>query len=81
MYFDSLAAAWDMTGHGPFVWSAYALTFSVLTYLIVAPLRRFRAGIRFVRADINRNLQGAAKGSPAQSGEHSAAVGVNSHAP
>ncbi|MDB6062970.1 MAG: heme exporter protein CcmD [Verrucomicrobiaceae bacterium] len=42
MQFDSIAAAWAMGGHGPFVWSAYAITAFTLIALIVAPLQRQR---------------------------------------
>lgn len=42
MYFDSLAALWAMDGHGPYVWSAYAITFAVLIALPVVALKRHR---------------------------------------
>ena len=42
MYFDSLTAAWDMAGHGPYVWSAYAITLAVVASLIILPHRRAR---------------------------------------
>ena len=38
MYFESLAAAWDMDGHGLYVWSAYALTALPLVLMAVALL-------------------------------------------
>ncbi len=31
-----------MAGHGPYVWTCYAITFSVLGYLVAAPLLRQR---------------------------------------
>lgn len=42
MYFDSLAALWAMDGHGPYVWSAYTISFIVLTALPVLALKRHR---------------------------------------
>lgn len=35
MYFESFAALWAMEGHGPYVWSAYGVTFMVLLALVV----------------------------------------------
>jgi heme exporter protein CcmD len=32
--FDSLVAFWEMSGHGPYVWGAYAIFFSVLIALL-----------------------------------------------
>lgn len=40
MQFDSLAALIAMDGHGPYVWSAYAIALITLVALIVAPWRR-----------------------------------------
>lgn len=80
MYFDSLAAAWDMAGHGPFVWSAYVLTFGVLVCLVVAPVRKFRAGIRGIKADLHRRRHDdSPAGKPLES-ERSAHPGDHSHA-
>lgn len=42
MQFDSLAGIWDMGGHGPFVWSAYAIAAFTLIALLVAPWQRRR---------------------------------------
>lgn len=42
MQFDSLAEFIAMGGHGPYVWSVYAITTVVLVALVVAPLRRRR---------------------------------------
>ena len=30
VYFESLSEFWNMTGHGPYVWSCYGLFFSLL---------------------------------------------------
>lgn len=46
MQFDSLAALWSMQGHGPFVWSAYAIAAATLIALVWLPLQRQR---RFFR--------------------------------
>jgi len=54
VYFDSFAAAWAMAGHGPFVWSAYGLTFITLAYLIFTPLRRSRMTMLSIRAELKR---------------------------
>lgn len=40
--FASLAEFLSMSGHGPYVWAAYAVTLIVLLALAVAPLRRLR---------------------------------------
>lgn len=44
MYFENFTALIHMDGHGAFVWSAYAITFIVLTTLVISPMvkkRRF----------------------------------------
>ena len=40
MYFDSLAAVMYMEGHGIYVWSAYAITFVLLSWLLWSPAQR-----------------------------------------
>jgi heme exporter protein D len=50
MQFDSIQAALEMGGHGPYVWASYIITFFVLTYLFVSPLRRASK----TKADIRR---------------------------
>jgi heme exporter protein D len=50
MYFDSLAQLWHMDGHGPYVWSAYAIVLLVLIGLVRAPLARRRRALERVRA-------------------------------
>lgn len=35
--FDSWAAFWAMGGHGPYVWSCYALVLGIMLYLAVMP--------------------------------------------
>lgn len=46
MQFDSLAALWEMKGHGPFVWSAYAISAATLIAIVWLPLQNQR---RFFR--------------------------------
>ena len=45
--FDSLDAFLAMNGHGPFVWSAYAITLSLVIFLIVHPILQKR---KFLKA-------------------------------
>ena len=40
--FENLADFMSMSGHGPYVWFCYFVTFACLVYLIVAPLQRRR---------------------------------------
>lgn len=54
MYFDSLAAAMSMEGHGLFVWSAYGLTAIALATLLSLPSRRLRQHWRWIEADRRR---------------------------
>ena len=49
MYFASLAQLWSMDGHGPYVWTAYAIVVSVLVALVSEPLRRRRRLLNRVR--------------------------------
>lgn len=44
--FGSIADFIAMNGHGPFVWSAYAITFAVLIFLLVSPLLQKKAFIK-----------------------------------
>lgn len=49
MYFESMAALWAMAGHGPYVWTAYGISFVVIAALVLVPLRqvkRFKADER-----------------------------------
>ena len=54
MFFDDLASAWYMDGHGVFVWSAYGVTAMVVLYLLLAPIRRNGQQITAIRADLIR---------------------------
>ena len=49
MYFSSLAQLWSMEGHGPYVWSAYAIVVTVLVLLVLEPVRRHRRLLAAVR--------------------------------
>ena len=42
MQFENLHDLWTMSGHGPFVWSAYAIALVVLIGILYAPLARQR---------------------------------------
>lgn len=44
--FESIADFIAMNGHGPFVWSAYAITFAVLIFLLISPLLQKKAFIK-----------------------------------
>lgn len=54
MYFDSWQALLAMEGHGPYVWSAYAITLIVLLWLLLAPMLRRRQLIADIRAQERR---------------------------
>ncbi len=54
MQFDSLAALWQMGGHGPYVWSAYGIGVVTLIVIIIVPLQRSRRIIAEVRAGEQR---------------------------
>jgi heme exporter protein D len=53
MHFVSLAALWHMEGHGPFVWSAYAIVFVVVASLAMASRARSRTVLQRVRRRID----------------------------
>lgn len=54
MQFDSLAALWQMGGHGPYVWSAYAIGVITLVAIIVVPLQRSHRIVAELRAGEQR---------------------------
>ena len=54
MYFESLTAALSMNGHGPYVWSAYAITLVIVVGLMVGPWRKARASRRRILAEQRR---------------------------
>lgn len=49
MYFDSFGDLWSMAGHGPYVWSAYAIVALVIVVLVREPLLRRRRLLERVR--------------------------------
>ena len=49
MYFDSVADALAMGGHGVFVWGAYGISFVIIFFVLLRPvmsIRTLNAGIR-----------------------------------
>jgi len=65
MQFDSLAATWQMAGHGPYVWFSYAIFLVVLVALIWSPLARQRRLLRELRdAERRRDARAAASSQP-----------------
>ena len=54
MYFDTWQALRAMDGHGPYVWSAYAITLVVLLWLLLAPLHRRRRLMADIHAQERR---------------------------
>ncbi len=48
--FDSLQDFLLMSGHGPYVWSAYVVSIAVMLWLVASPLRRRRQ----ILADVQR---------------------------
>jgi heme exporter protein CcmD len=49
MYFDSVADALAMGGHGAFVWGAYGITFVIIFFMLLRPVMficSLNAGIR-----------------------------------
>ena len=49
LYFDSVADALAMSGHGVFVWGAYIISFVIIFFVLMRPvmsIRTLNAGIR-----------------------------------
>lgn len=44
--FESLADFMTMSGHGPYVWACYAITFVALIFLVVNPVLQKKALIK-----------------------------------
>lgn len=53
--FDSLQDFLQMSGHGPYVWSAYAISFAVMLWLVISPLRRRRLLLLELRRQQHRD--------------------------
>lgn len=49
MYFVSWQALWDMSGHGSYVWSAYAISFLIILTLVIHPLRKKQQVLRAIQ--------------------------------
>lgn len=47
--FESFADFMTMSGHGPYVWACYGITFLIVSYLLVSPVRQ--------KAALKRQLQ------------------------
>ena len=62
MSFDSFSDFLAMGGHGPYVWSVYAVALGVVLLIITGPLRRRR---RFFREQAARARRDAASVAPA----------------
>lgn len=59
MYFDSFADFLAMGRHAPYVWSAWGLTFVIVLWNIIQPLRQRRRLLQEQAAQLRRE-QGAA---------------------
>ncbi len=66
MQFDSLTALWQMGGHGPFVWTAYAIALITLLALVIVPLQRSRRIVAELRAGEQRRTARARSAAPTQ---------------
>lgn len=55
MRFDSFAELLSMSGHGPYVWSAYAIATVVLAANVVWPLMAARRNIAALREAAQEN--------------------------
>jgi len=67
MQFDTWQALWQMNGHGPFVWCAYAIALCTLTAMVWSPLARRR---RFFveQRGIERRRSARAQSAPIEAG-------------
>ena len=54
MQFESMAAAWEMGGHGPYVWAVALLTVAVAAWLLLVPVMGSRRLIKEQRAALRR---------------------------
>ena len=54
--FESIQEFIQMGGHGPYVWSAYVISLSVLIWLIVSPLRRKTKLLKDIAREQQRDL-------------------------
>ena len=68
--FESLSDFIQMSGHGPYVWSAYLISLVVLVWLVVNPLLRRK---RFLREMIRQQQRELARQQSAEQASDSAA--------
>ena len=54
MYFDSVADALAMGGHGAFVWSAYGITFLIIFFVLLRPVMSTRTLNAVIRHEARR---------------------------
>ncbi|QIB64407.1 heme exporter protein CcmD [Kineobactrum salinum] len=59
MYFESLAAALAMDGHGAFVWSAYLITLVVVVFMLYLPRHREKQILRRLEGQHRRDSRAA----------------------
>lgn len=48
--FENLSDFFLMNGHGPYVWSSYAITFTVIAIMVSLPVMRRKTLIKLQRA-------------------------------
>ena len=65
MYFENVSALWHMAGHGPFVWSAYAIAALVLVLQWLIPIRRSQRLLREYSRRLQREQAMAARANTA----------------
>jgi len=59
MQFESVAAALDMAGHGPYVWAVTLITLAVISGLLLLPVLRSRRFIQEQRGVLRREAANA----------------------
>ena len=64
MRFDSLSAALQMDGHGPYVWAAVLVSLVVVCTLIISPLLRKRRVLAEVAREMRREAVRREQQSP-----------------
>jgi heme exporter protein D len=58
MYFDSFQALLVMDGHGAYVWTAYAVSIAVIAVALIVPVRRRKAFLLQLSAELKRAQPG-----------------------
>lgn len=61
--FESFSEFIAMAGHGPYVWTAYAICFVVLVAVLIVPVRAYRRQLRLIKQQAglqssNRSVDG-----------------------